>query len=126
MNPKEPESNQRRGDRIKHHIYVRARQVKPIDLKASWEVYTVKNISKNGLLFYSNRGYEPGTELEIRIMNPYIADESICWGKVVRSTPLERMKGYYGIAAELISIDGPTRLALDKTIEFFLNKEKQD
>ncbi len=126
MEPKDPESNQRRDDRIKHQIYVRARQVKPFDPKAAWDVYTVKNISKNGLLFYSNQAYPAGTELEIRIMNPYIADESICWGSVVRSTPLERMKGYFGIALELVKIDGPTRKALDKTIEFFLDKEKQD
>lgn len=124
MNQKEPDPNQRQTDRVRHHIYVRARQVKPFDPKAAWEIYTVRNLSKNGILFYSNRAYLSDTELEIRITNPYIADESICWGRVVRSSPSEKMKGYFDTALELIKIDSPTRKALDKTIEFFLDKRK--
>ena len=114
----------RRGERVEHHIFVRARQIKPPDPNAVWDVYTVKNLSTTGLLFYSNRQYKAGSELDIRIMNPYIADESICRGIVVRSSHLEKPKGYYGVAVELTNIDGPTRQALDKTIEFYLKKRQ--
>jgi len=120
----EPGSNKRRGDRIEHHIFVRARQIKPVDPNAVWDVYTIKNLSATGLLFCSNHQYDIGAELDIRIMNPYIADESICQGAVVRSSPLDKPKGYYGVAIEFTKIDGPTRLALDKTIEFYLNKHQ--
>jgi hypothetical protein len=119
-----PELNKRRGDRVEHHIFIRARQIKPPDPYAAWDVYTVKNLSATGLLFYSKRLYNTGSELDIRIMNPYVADESVCHGAVVRCEPLEHLKSHFGVAVHFTKINEPSRLALDKTIEFFLKKRQ--
>lgn len=122
---KEPGFNERREERVAHQIFLQARQVKPTDPKAGWEIYVVKNITKTALFFYSSRRFEPGIELEIKITNPLIVEEGMCWGTVIRCNPLESIKGMFGTALELTKIDNDTRQTIDRTIEFFVKKRKK-
>ena len=120
-----PKDEKRGRERVAHHYILRARQITPTTHPDDWELSTVRNISKVGILFYSSHRYEAGAELEIRIKNPLFPKESTCWGSVIRCVPLKKMDNTYGVAVEIKRIEEETRQALNETIEFFIQKEKK-
>ncbi len=116
----------RRAMRIIRHFVVRFRQTKPPALSNDWDVSTVRNISKTGILFHSSRPYEVGFELEIMITSPLSHQEVRCWARVVRCNPLERIKNLYGVAVDINRIEEECRETFDKTIEYFIKKDEEE
>lgn len=112
----------RRYKRIEHPYLIRFRQINPEFLPVRWEVTTVRDMSKSGMLFYSPHYYKPGCELEINLRAPLLAKQSTFWALVIRCRPTTEVKDYYEIAVNVSRIDETTRTAFDKTIEFFLKK----
>lgn len=121
---KSKEIEKRREARIEHHYIMRFKKTNLSFLDEGWESTTVRNISKTGIYFYSASSHETGEELEIRIKNPLFPKDSICWAKVVRCRPLEHMKGSFGVAVQIYKIDDETKEYLNKTIEFYIRKER--
>ena len=116
----------RRHDRIERPCIIRFRQTKPEVSPVQWDVTTVRDMSKTGILFYSSRYFEPGSELEINLRAPLLTKKSIFWVTVVRCKPTPQIKDYYEIAVSVSKIDEATRGAFDKTIEFFIRKKKKE
>ena len=115
-------NTKRYGNRVPNHHTLRVRQTAP-SAKSKWDVSTIRNISETGLLFYSSGNYEPGSEVEIRMMNPVLLEEIACSAKVVRCFPLAKMAGMYGVALEFADMKESDKEALKKTIEIFLKRK---
>lgn len=114
----EEQEHHRHEKRIEQHFVLRARLADTV----IWDVSTVRNISKTGVLFYSSRNYAHGSDLEIRIMNPLLGKEVTCFGKVVRCEPLAKMSDLYSVGIEITNIDDMYIEAFYKTIEYFISK----
>jgi len=124
---KSKEMEKRRDARVAHHYIMRFKKTGPSSiLDESWESTTVRNISKTGIYFYSASTHETAEELEIRIKNPLFPKDSVCWVRVVRCRPLEHMKGTFGVAVHIYKIDDETKEYFNKTIEFYIRKERRD
>jgi len=106
----------RRYTRIEHHYIIRFKET---NSSGDRDVSSVRNISKSGILFYSSSPFEPGSELEIYMKVPPLPKESVFWGKVVRCSPSQRIKGSYEVAVDISKIDEATRGTFDKAIKFF-------
>ncbi|MCX5667388.1 MAG: PilZ domain-containing protein [Candidatus Omnitrophica bacterium] len=115
------ESDHRGEKRIEYHFIVRIRLVKPSGA-AAWDVSTIRNISKTGLLFYSSNYYDHNADVEARIKNPIIPEEIICLCKVVRCELLKNMKDIYSVAVEITEMAPESREAYDKTIKLFMDR----
>ena len=122
---KSPEEK-RHHKRIERPCIVRFRQIKPVISPIEWDATTVRDMSKTGILFYSSRYFEPGSELEINLRAPLLTKESIFWATVVRCKLTKEIKDYYEIAVSVSKIDEATRGAFDETIEFFIRKKKKE
>ncbi len=118
---KSPEEK-RRHKRIERPCIIRFGQIKPRILPVEWDVTTVRDMSKTGLLFYSSHYFELGSELEIKLKTPLRMKESTFWATVVRCKPTPEIKGSYEIAVTVSRIDEATRAAFDETIEYFIRK----
>lgn len=112
-----------RGIRIKHHFLIRYRERK-LGSEPRWDISSVINISKSGVLFKASSFHKPGSELELKLRDPLLSLESTLWTKVIRCKPTEA-KGVYEIAAIITRIEEGTREAFDKTIDFFIKKERE-
>src|SRR3989338_2476389 len=104
----DPEIGKRRENRITHHYIVRFRQAGAL---SGWDLSTVRDISKTGMLFNSSRDYGAGSELEIRITTPLLRSDTKGWGTVVRGQPLGEMKNFYEVAINLTKIEEKDREA---------------
>lgn len=120
---REDDNTKRFANRIPDHHTIRVKKVSSVDAK--WDVSTIRNISRTGVLFYSSSSYEPGSEVKIRIMNPIIVGEIDCYAKVVRCYPLTEVKGMYGVALEFAQMQPEDKEAMEKTIELFIQKKKK-
>ncbi len=118
------EDNHRHEKRVGYHFVLRARPLNPATPKAAWDVSTVRNISKTGVLFYSSNKYTPGADIEIKITNPLILEEITCAGIVVRCDPVEKMENIYSVAVEIRKVDEISREVFDKTIDFFIKRKQ--
>ena len=116
------EKEYRKESRVPDHHPLRVKKIKSSS-DDKWDVSTIRNMSKAGLLFYSYYTYETGSECEVRIMNPVLLKEISCEARVVRCIPVERMKNIYAIALEFTKIEPSSKEAFDKTIEFYLHKK---
>ena len=119
-----PRSEQRRAKRIVHHFILHTRQADLLDPTGDWDISTIRNISKTGILFYSSRNYKLGSKLEIRLP---IAAQKKCtiWGIVVRSLPSNTIKNTYEVAVNLSDIEEENRKVFYTTIGFLIRKEKE-
>jgi len=111
----------RREKRVEYHFMVRIRPVRPSGA-AVWDVSTIRNISKTGVLFYSSNYYDHNADLEVRIKNPITPEEIICLGKAVRCELLKDMKNIYSVAVEITEINPEGVEAYDKTIKLFMDR----
>ena len=118
------ESGYRAGKRVEYHFLVRIKPVRS-SAAAAWDVSTIRNISKTGILFYSSNRYERGTDVEVRITNPIIAEEIICLGQVARCEPQKDMKDIYGVAVEITGMDPESREVYDQTVKLFIEKAER-
>lgn len=114
---KSDEGEHRREKRIDYHFVLRARPLGSSQ-QTPWDMSTVRNISKTGVLFYSSAYYDYGSEIELRIMNPMLLKEIVCVGKIVRCSLLDNIQNMYSIAVRFIKVDEEGQDALDKTIKF--------
>lgn len=115
-------NERRRSRRIARHFILYARPVdlpKPTD---NWDVSTVRNISKTGILFNSPHDYKLASKLEIKLIVPN-QKKCACSGVVVRCLPLRRAKNIYEIATDLLNIEEESKKALYETIDFFIQRE---
>ena len=114
---------ERRGHhRVERHCIIRFTQTKPRISPVRWDVSTVRDMSKTGLLFYTSHRFQPGSELEIKLKTPLRTEESTFWATVIRCKPTSAIKGNYEIAVTVSRIDAPARAVFNKTIEFFIRK----
>jgi hypothetical protein len=118
------EGDHRGEKRIEYHFTVRIRPVR-LSGAAAWDVSTIRNISKTGVLFYSSNYYDYNADVEVRIKNPIIPEEIICLCKVVRCELLKDMKNIYRVAVEITAMGPEDREAYDKTIKLFLDRSER-
>ncbi len=114
----------RGGKRVEYHFMIRVRPVSSSGATA-WDLSTIRNISKTGLLFYSSNRYEQNADVEVRIRNPIIPEEIICLGKVARCEALKDMKDIYSVAVEIAEMSPQDREVYDKTIKLFMDRSER-
>ena len=124
MTEEKPEINKGRAIRVEHRFVIRYREPKP-NVSHEWDITSVKNISNSGVSFKVSRFYKPGSELELKLKNPKIGEESTLWTKVLRCNDTDA-NGVYEVAATIIDVEEETRHAFDKTIEFFIKQEGRE
>lgn len=116
------DAERRKAKRVEYPYIMRVRQSNPIIASKTWELVIVKNISKAGIIFHSEKLYEVGSELEIHFKNPLHMRENKCLATVVRSEDLGKGKYFYGTAVTINKIDD--RESFDKVIDFVIKKKK--
>jgi len=117
-----PGSGQRGAERVTHHYMLRVRQVDP---PSDWDIFTVKNISKTGILFSSPHDYTLGSKLEIRITLPFFKKNCTCLGIVVRCLPSNEVKNIYEVAVDISDMEEESKKAFYENIKFFITKEEK-
>ncbi|UCD55287.1 MAG: PilZ domain-containing protein [Candidatus Omnitrophota bacterium] len=122
----EPGKEKRRDKRIERPCIIRFRQIKPMVSPVQWDVTTVRDMSKSGVLFYSSHYFKPGYELEINLKTPLLKGEISFHAIVIRCRPISGIKGNYETAVSTSKIDEGMLATLDKTIEFFIRKKRQE
>jgi len=118
-----PGNEKRRAKRIASRFILHARRLSPLEPKSDWDVSTVINISKTGILFFSSYNYKLGSKLEIKLTIP-TKKKCTCWGYVVRCLPSKRIKNTYEVAVDLSDIEEESKKAFNETLEFFIQKEE--
>jgi hypothetical protein len=118
------EDNDRREKRVEHHFVIRIRLVRPSG-RVVWDVSTIRNMSKTGMLFYSSNHYNLNDDLEMRVKNPVIPEEIECTVKVMRCEPLKDMRDIYSVAVEIVDMNPNNREAYDSTIKLFLERSER-
>lgn len=118
------EGDYRKERRVEYHFVIRIRPVKPSGA-AIWDVSIIRNISRTGVLFYSSNYYDYNADLEIRIKNPIVSEEIICFGRVTRCEPLKDVKDIYSLAVEITTMDPEDRKVYDKTIKLFMDRSER-
>ncbi|MDO8536025.1 MAG: PilZ domain-containing protein [Candidatus Omnitrophota bacterium] len=110
--------------RIEYHFIVR---IKPVGLSgtALWDMSTIRNISKTGVLFRSSNYYVYNADVEVRIKNPIVPEEIVCFGKVVRCELVKNVKNIYDVAIEITVMDSKNKEVYDKTIRLFMDKSER-
>lgn len=122
-----------RGERrIEYHFIIRVKPVKPsgaaagaVSDKVVWDVSTVRNISKTGVLFRSSKYYDYNADVEVRIKNPIVSEEIICFGRVARCELLGSIKNVYDVAVEITSMDPKNKEIYDKTVRLFIDRSER-
>lgn len=119
-------SDKRRGGRISYHQIIRVRQITPSG-KKTWDVCTIKNASKTGILFYSSLNYETSSKVEVKISNPTLPREIACHATVARCFPLAEINNMHmrGVALEFVDMSPQDKEAFESMIELFLKKKKK-
>ena len=115
-----PGSGQRGAARVAHHYMLRVRQVDP---QGDWDIFTVRNISKTGILFSSSHDYALGSKLEIRITVPFLQENCTCRGLVVRCLPSKEVKNIYEVAVDISDMEEDSRKAFYENLKFFITRE---
>ena len=118
------ESDHRGGKRIEYHFIVRISPVGP-GVPAAWDISTIRNISKTGVLFYSSKYYDYNSDVEVRIKNPIIPEEIVCLCKVARCELLKDMKNIYSVAVKITGMDQANREVYDKTLKLFIDRSER-
>ena len=123
MNTESSDNPNRKGKRVHHHFFIRFRETYP-NSSDSWDMSTVRNISKTGVLFNASRSHNAGSILELKLRDPLLNEESSLQIKVLRCKPagIENMNE---IAATIMGIDEKTREAFEKTIDLFVKQEEE-
>ena len=122
MNTENGDNLNRKGKRVDHHFFIRFRETYP-GSSDSWDMSTVRNISKTGVLFNASRSHNAGSILELKLRDPLLNEESSLQIKVLRCKPTG-MEKVYEIAATIVGIDEKTREAFEKTIDLFVKQEE--
>ncbi|HNX91201.1 MAG TPA: PilZ domain-containing protein [Candidatus Omnitrophota bacterium] len=86
--------------------------------KYGWDIVAALDIGAGGMLFYYNKRFSVGTELDLKINYSVDKDPLICSGKVIRSLPTPTDMLYF-IAVVFADIADADRKALNDTIEIF-------
>ncbi len=121
-NPKKPDKERRRYERIKKSFILFYFDLKTPDHK--FEITQLKNISLGGMCFVTTRSFAPSTKLGIELKTPYIAGTTCLEGAVLQSH--EKMKDtIYETRLEFESFDTEAKVLLEKLMEFFIDAKDQ-
>jgi len=115
--------NRRRAERVEHPYVMRVRKRGAVEAQDSWELCTVKNISKTGVFFYSSRHYKLGDELEVHVKDSSGQPDNRCRAMVVRCEYSTKTENVYGIAVDLSNVDN--KETFDKAIDLIVEKKKK-
>jgi|GEM_PF-4784766 len=115
------ESNRRYAKRVKYDFTVRFRSVGSPG-SAAWNISILRDISTAGVLFYSLDYYDCDMPLELRIKSPFISEEMICFGNVMRCEQLKNKKGVFAVGVKIAEISPEYRSVYNKTVAYFLDK----
>ena len=114
---------ERTGKRITKPHIIRFKQIEPVPESDGWEVATSTNISISGICFNSQKQYEKGAVLEMKISNPLLHSDSSYKGIVVRSQNSSKLEYFFETAVELKIDSEEDKAAFYKEIEMHLAKE---
>jgi len=114
-------NNRRKEPRVKPPLVARFRNITPL-AKHGWDITSIKNISKSGIMFNVFQYHKTFSDLELRLKIPMLRDESVFWGRVVRCSNLA-LDGMYKLAATLWSGDEETRAAFNKMMDSLIEKK---
>ncbi len=113
----------REETRVEPPFVVRFRNVTPL-AKHGWDITSIKNISKSGIMFNVFQHHKTFSELELRIKIPILRNESVLWARVVRCSNLE-LDGMYKLAATLWTGHEETRAVFNKMMDSLIEKKKR-
>ena len=88
--------------------------------EARWDVSTIINLNKIGILFYSSRQFSKGTILEFRIHTPYETGTKICRGIVMRCEPMRTRSGIFNIVVDIAMFDSQAKEVLYQVINEYI------
>ena len=114
-------SNRRREPRVEPPFVVRFRNITPL-AKHGWNIASVKNISKSGIMFNVFQHHKTFSDLELRLKIPMLREESAFCGRVVRCSNLD-LDGMYKLAATFWSGDVETKAAFNKMMDTLIEKK---
>ncbi len=117
--------NLRKHPRIAWNFIVKFRPKDSPD--SSWEVATLKDISKGGCFFHSSVPYEVGQILELLIRFPSLTYPMWFAGEVRRCESSEdKESAMYGIGVCFLEMEKEKKEEFIKTLNFFLKKQKKE
>lgn len=118
---KNVEHERRKDERIcKNFILSYFEKSRP---QEKYELTQLKNIGKGGMCFVTSRKFEPGTQINIELHTPYLAETTYLEG-VVRESHEKAKDLLYETRLQFECLDPQAEFLLAKLIEFFLNGEK--
>ena len=115
--------NQRKEPRVEPPFVLRFRNIIPL-AKHDWEITSIGNISKSGIMFSAFQHHKTFSELEIRLKIPMLKEENVFWGRVVRCSNLD-LDGWYKLGATLSAGDEETRAAFNKMMDSLIEKKNR-
>lgn len=115
------EEEQRNGQRIENKYLLHYRQHVSESSDEHWESSFTRNISKSGMLFNSSVYFHPGSELEIRIVNPLTITEQKQQGTVVRTNLFDEKQSIYETAVKINEIEDQEKAIFEESINFYLS-----
>ena len=96
-----------------------------IGAKNVWNFAFIKNISESGILFDTNRQFQAGENILLKLKIPLDPDN---WmetkGSVVKSEPF--MGNFFLTRLKFISINEAQRTLIKEYVDWFLNTKKED
>ena len=92
--------------------------------KENLDVSQTKNISLGGMLITTNRQFEPGVKLVLKIRLPFDPHPIMLVGKVIDSREITKDL-IYDTRLEFLSIDEAHKNIVSQTIDYYLKKEKR-
>ena len=104
--------NLRKEPRVEPPFVVRFRNINPL-VKHDWEITSIRNISKSGIIFRVFPHHKTFSMLELKLKISMLRKESVFWGRVARCSNMD-LDGWYKLAATLWGGDEETRTAFNK------------
>ena len=112
----------RKFSRINANFVVSYRILEEID---NYDISQTKNICIGGMLLTTNVPFEPGTRLNLEIRVPFNSnkDPINIVGRVIESKVITNNL-IYDTRLEFLTIDNPSKEAVEKTVEYFSKRKK--
>jgi c-di-GMP-binding flagellar brake protein YcgR len=111
----------RKSSRLEHNFVVSYRVLEEDD---NVDITQTKNIGSGGMWLTTNREFDAGTKLALKLRLPLHPDEMTIIAKVVESREVVSNL-IYDTHLEFISLDENYKKSIDKTVDYY-QKEKQE
>lgn len=89
------------------------------------DVSQTKNLSLGGMLLTTNRQFNPGTNLVLKIRLPFDPNPIMLIGKVLESREITRDL-IYDTRIEFLAVDEIHRKIIGQTVDYYQKKEKYE